>query len=55
VLSDWSGTLRLMEQTPGRETAREVQRQEIPSLLEELGLPGWTLDARGVPVPAKQV
>jgi N-hydroxyarylamine O-acetyltransferase len=52
-LSDWSGTLRLIEQRPAEETAREVERPEIPSLLaERFGLPGWTLDARGVPVPA---
>jgi N-hydroxyarylamine O-acetyltransferase len=51
VLSDWSGRLRLIEQTPARETAREAQREEIPSLLDELGLPGWTLDGQGVPAP----
>ena len=52
VLSDWSGTLRLIEQTPGAEIEREVERAEIPSLLAELGLPGWTLGQRGVPEPA---
>ncbi len=51
VLSDWSGTLRLIEQTPDRETSREVERSEIPALLAQLGLPGWRLDERGVPVP----
>jgi N-hydroxyarylamine O-acetyltransferase len=52
VLSDWSGTLRLIEQTPGEESAREVKRAELPGLLAEFGLPGWQLDERGVPVPA---
>lgn len=52
VLSDWSGTLRLLEQTAAGEAAREFRRAEIPTLLAEFGLPGWTLDGRGVPVPA---
>jgi N-hydroxyarylamine O-acetyltransferase len=52
VLSDWSGTLRLIEQTPVAETAREVPRDELPMLLAELGLPGWELDECGAPVPA---
>jgi len=50
VLSDWSGTLRLIEQTPAGESTREVDRSEIPTLLQErFGLSGWTLDERGVP------
>jgi N-hydroxyarylamine O-acetyltransferase len=53
VLSDWSGTLRLFEQTPGEETATDVPRAEIPRLLTTLGLPGWDLDDRGAPVPSK--
>jgi N-hydroxyarylamine O-acetyltransferase len=53
VLSDWSGTLRLIEQRPGAETAVEVERTEIPALLATLGLPGWVLDDRGVPVSAR--
>jgi N-hydroxyarylamine O-acetyltransferase len=54
VLSDWSGTLRLIEQTAVAETAVEVERAEIPALLSELGLPGWELDDRGVPALAEQ-
>ena len=54
VLSDWSGTLRLIEQTPGAETAVEVGRTEVPALLDTLGLPGWELDGRGVPVPVRR-
>ena len=54
VLSDWSGTLRRIEQTPVAETAVEVERAEIPELLSELGLPGWELDDRGGPLPAEQ-
>jgi N-hydroxyarylamine O-acetyltransferase len=55
VLSDWSGPLRLIEQAPSGETAREVERTAIPSLLKErFALPGWTLDGREVPVPATE-
>lgn len=54
VLSDWSGTLRLIEQTPAAETAVEVERASIPARLAELDLPGWELDDRGVPAPAEQ-
>jgi N-hydroxyarylamine O-acetyltransferase len=54
VLSDWSGTLRLIEQTPGAEAAVAVERAEIPALLATLGLPGWELDDRGVPAPAER-
>lgn len=53
VLSDWSGALRLIEQTPEMETAQEVDRAAIPTLLaERMDLRGWTLDAHGVPAPA---
>jgi arylamine N-acetyltransferase/uncharacterized RmlC-like cupin family protein len=53
VLSDWSGTLRLIEQTPSAESVQEVDHAEIPSLLSErMDLHGWSLDERGVPVPA---
>ncbi|HTU30361.1 MAG TPA: arylamine N-acetyltransferase [Solirubrobacteraceae bacterium] len=51
VLSDWSGTLRLIEQRPGEERAQEVPREQIPALLTTLGLPGWELDERGLPAP----
>ena len=47
VLSDWSGTLRLIEQTPAGETADEVRRSAVPELLAtRFGLPGWTLDGQ---------
>jgi len=55
VLSDWSGTLRLMEQAPDDERAVELERAEIPARLAELGLPGWALDHRGVVVPERQI
>jgi N-hydroxyarylamine O-acetyltransferase len=51
VLSDWSGTLRLIEQTPDAERAVEVERARIPALLSDLGLPGWELDDSGTPAP----
>jgi N-hydroxyarylamine O-acetyltransferase len=52
ALSDWSGTLRLIEQAPVGETSRPVARAEVPGLLaERFGLPGWSLDASGRPVP----
>jgi N-hydroxyarylamine O-acetyltransferase len=51
VLSDWAGSLRLMEQSPAQETVTEVQRAAIPELLaERFGLPGWELDDDGRPV-----
>ncbi len=53
VLSDWSGTLRLIEQSPGAETAVAVERADIPALLAGFDLPGWELDDRGIPVPAE--
>ncbi len=44
-LSDWSGELRLTEQTPERRTVTVVARAEIPKLLEEeFGLTGLALD-----------
>ena len=43
-LSDWSGELRLTEQTPERRTVTLVERDEIPKLLEEeFGLTGVAL------------
>jgi N-hydroxyarylamine O-acetyltransferase len=53
VMSDWSGTLRLLEQAPDGETATELDPADIPALLDErFGLPGWRLNEAGVPVPA---
>jgi N-hydroxyarylamine O-acetyltransferase len=48
-LCDWSGALVLSEQSPGGgESAREVQREQIPQLLSErFGLDGFALDAEG--------
>lgn len=51
VLSDWSGTLRLMEQAPTGETVTEPERSAVPDLLaSRFGLPGWVLGANGRPV-----
>jgi N-hydroxyarylamine O-acetyltransferase len=52
VLSARAESTRVIEQTPAGETVDEVGRQAIPGLLtERFGLPGWTLDDRGIPVP----
>lgn len=52
ALSDWSGTLRLIEQAPDRESAVEVAPGAAGRLLaERFGLPGWALDGSGRPVP----
>ncbi|MGI8712779.1 MAG: arylamine N-acetyltransferase family protein [Solirubrobacteraceae bacterium] len=48
VLSDWSGTLRLMEQAPAGETVTTPERSAVPELLAtRFGLPGWELDPGG--------
>jgi N-hydroxyarylamine O-acetyltransferase len=52
VLSDWSGSLRLLEQAASGERAHPVGRSDVPALLaERFSLPGWTLDPGGAPVP----
>jgi N-hydroxyarylamine O-acetyltransferase len=52
VLRARGDSTRLIEQTPAGEAVEEVDREAIPGLLAaRFGLPGWTLDERGVPVP----
>jgi N-hydroxyarylamine O-acetyltransferase len=53
-LSDWSGELRLTEQTPERRTVSLVELEGVPELLADVfGLPGFELDHDGVPQPAE--
>ena len=49
ALSDWSGALQLVEQTPGgQETVEAVERERIPALLSErFGLEGFGVGSDG--------
>jgi N-hydroxyarylamine O-acetyltransferase len=50
VISDWSGALRLMEQTPAGETVTDLSHDAVPELLAtRFGLPGWEFDDHGRP------
>jgi N-hydroxyarylamine O-acetyltransferase len=52
-LSTRGTSTRVLEQTLAGETAQELDRELIPSLLaDRFGLPGWTLDPDGVLQPA---
>jgi N-hydroxyarylamine O-acetyltransferase len=54
-LSDWSGELRLTQQTPERRTVTVVELEQVPELLDDVfGLPGFELDHHGVPQPAER-
>lgn len=48
VLSDWSGALKLIVESPGQTQVSEPARGAIPELLSErFGLPGFVLGADG--------
>jgi N-hydroxyarylamine O-acetyltransferase len=48
LMSDWSGPLQLIAQSPSRTQTSEPARETIPALLaERFGLPGFTLDGDG--------
>jgi N-hydroxyarylamine O-acetyltransferase len=51
-LSDWTGELELVEQTPERRNVTPMTREAASELLErEFGVAGFELDGEGVPRP----